>query len=100
MVNIEISGDTMTAYLSGDLDHHSAADMRREIDSSAERTRPRHLQLDFSKVQFMDSSGIGLIMGRYREMSLLGGDVAVINIPKHLERLISLSGITALGVIK
>lgn len=100
LVNIEINDGTVTAFLSGEIDHHTSAEIRREIDTTIERVRPDILQLDFKGVQFMDSSGIGLIMGRYRQMSLLGGNVSVVNIPKHLERLVRLSGITALGVMK
>lgn len=100
LVNIEINDGTVTAFLSGEIDHHTSAQIRREIDLTIERVRPDVLRLDFNGVQFMDSSGIGLIMGRYRQMSLLGGSVSVENIPKHLERLVRLSGITALGVMK
>ena len=48
----------------------------------------------------MDSSGIGLIMGRYRSMGLIGGKIKVINVPENIGRIISLSGISALGVLK
>lgn len=48
----------------------------------------------------MDSSAIGLIMGRYRLMQLLGGYIRVSNVPPHLKRLIELSGIGALGVLE
>ena len=48
----------------------------------------------------MDSSGIGLIMGRYRTMALLGGNLKVVNVPERLQRIINLSGVGALGVLK
>lgn len=100
MVETDFKNNTLTAYLSGDIDHHTAADIRNKIDGQAERLHPKLMQLDFSNVQFMDSSGIGLIMGRYREMALLGGNLSVINIPPHLQRLVSLSGVCGLGVVK
>ena len=48
----------------------------------------------------MDSSGIGLIMGRYRSVGLIGGQLRVVNIPEHLSKIVSLSGISSLGVLK
>ena len=91
---------TLTALLSGDIDHHSARKMRRIIDGDIEICRPEKLILDFRRVQFMDSSGIGLIMGRYRLMSLYGGIVRVVNVPDELERMMKLSGLSALDIIE
>lgn len=99
-VRISTDGGEMTAYLSGEIDHHTAAEMREIIDSSAEQKKPTVLRLDFSGVTFMDSSGIGLIMGRYRMMSLLGGKTLVENVPKSMERMMQLSGLSALNLIK
>lgn len=90
----------LTAYLHGEIDHHSARAMRQRIDGEAERLHPTLLILDFSRVQFMDSSAIGLIMGRYRLMQLMGGYIRVSNIPPHLKRIVELSGIGALGVLE
>lgn len=100
MLELEFNNSVLTAHLSGELDHHCAADIRKKIDSKAEMLKPRTLELDYSKVQFMDSSGIGLIMGRYRQMSLIGGNVKVTNVPPHLKRIFALSGIETLGVMK
>lgn len=99
MVDIHTENNIMVAVLSGELDQHRCALIRKKIDASAESERPRELHLDFSSVQFMDSSGIGLVMGRYRQMSLLGGRLRVINIPPHLERMFSISGLGGLGVL-
>lgn len=83
----------LTALLSGDIDHHTAREIRRVIDGDIEKCRPHTLLLDLRRVRFMDSSGIGLIMGRYRQMQLIGGSVRLEHIPPSLERLIALSGI-------
>ena len=91
------NGD-LTALLFGEIDHHTARDIRQCIDSEIEKYHPSKLILDFRRVKFMDSSGIGLIMGRYRMMQLVGGVVTLDNIPPHLERLITLSGIRSLTV--
>ena len=100
MVDITYSKNTVTAKLNGEIDHHNAPDIRRSIDAKCESFRPKILVLDFSGVSFMDSSGIGLIMGRYRQISYLGGKLEVVNVPDMLKRIISLSGIERLGVLK
>ena len=92
--------EEITAYLSGDIDHHSARDMRESIDAIAQMKKPSLLRLDFSGVKFMDSSGIGLIMGRYRLMALYGGIVRVVNVPDELERMMNLSGLSSLDIIE
>ncbi|GHU81907.1 anti-sigma F factor antagonist [Clostridia bacterium] len=99
-VQISESRGELVAMLSGEIDHHTAREIRKEIDSEAERTHTPMLKLDFSSVQFMDSSGIGLIMGRFRLMQLLGGSLLVVNVPPHLQRLIEISGVGALGVLE
>ena len=67
-VTLESSGNLIIAYLIGEIDHHSAAVIREKIDNTISFKKPQHLILDFKNVSFMDSSGIGLVMGRYRLM--------------------------------
>ncbi len=83
----------LTVQLSGEIDHHNARSIRQAVDADIEKSRPKMLVLDFGRVKFMDSSGIGLIMGRYRMMKLVGGGVRIENVPAHLERIIALSGV-------
>ncbi len=90
----------MVAYLMGDIDHHTAKEIREQIDAQAEQCRPTLLKLDFRQVDFMDSSGIGLIMGRYKRMQLLGGRLRVVNVPAYIARVIKLSGLDQLGVME
>ena len=96
----EYEDEVMTVWLSGDLDHHRCSELRRKIDAKAEMQRPRLLRLDFSGVMFSDSSGVGLVMGRYRQMLLLGGRLEVVNLSENLKRVFRLSGLEALGVMK
>ncbi|MBQ8000784.1 MAG: anti-sigma factor antagonist [Ruminococcus sp.] len=100
MVEIENNENVMTAVLSGDIDHHRCAVIRKKIDARADSERPKVLVLDFSRVQFMDSSGVGLVMGRYRQMSLLGGRLKVINVPENIDKVFRLSGLERLGVME
>ena len=97
-VNLTREGDTLTAAISGELDHHTAAAMRQQIDTAALSCRCRVLRLDFSALSFMDSSGIGLIMGRYRLMQSLGGCVRLQGVSGRLERMIRLAGLDKLPI--
>lgn len=96
-VKIEHSDGVITAYLEGELDHHAAKEIREEIDENIERTRPNVLILDFRNVSFMDSSGIGLVMGRYRTMQLLGGKLIVRNTSLHIRKVMRLAGLDRLA---
>lgn len=87
------------AQIKGDLDHHSAKFLRSEIDRELTAKRPSRLVIDFSGVTFMDSSGIGLIMGRYKLMQDIGGDIIVASPPSYIKKVIRLAGIDRLAKI-
>lgn len=87
------------AVLSGEIDHHNAKNLRMEIDFALRENQPQELILDFSDVGFMDSSGIGLVMGRYKLMQELNGKVTVRNPPNHIRKVMRLSGIDRLASI-
>ena len=84
---------TLTALLSGEIDHHGAAQLRAAIDDRIAAASPAILILDFSAVTFMDSAGIGLILGRHKLVSALGGVVVVQKAPKDIRRTLSVAGI-------
>lgn len=88
----------LTAAISGDLDHHTAASIRESIDRMAESAMPQVLVLDFGGVSFMDSSGIGLIMGRYKLMDSMGGSVRVEHASPQLQKIIRLAGLSLLPI--
>ncbi len=83
----------LVVHLDAEIDHHIAGAVRRDIDEAFLNTRANHIIFDFSCVQFMDSSGIGLIMGRYRLVAPLGGRVVLSGVSERMDRLMSLSGI-------
>ena len=84
---------TLAAYLTGESDHHAAQALRREIDAQIDARMPELLTMDFSGVTFMDSSGVGLILGRGRQMSGLGGRLVVQNAPDTVRRMLDLAHI-------
>lgn len=97
-VTIEYDDDIMVAMLEGELDHHTAREIRERIDSEAIRRKPKTIILDFGAVSFMDSSGIGLIMGRFRLQKEMGGGVEIANTPQSISKMIRLSGLGRLGI--
>ena len=99
MIKILTTGGVTLAELSGDLDHHTARLMRTDIDRELAEKRPRRLVIDFSSVTFMDSSGIGLIMGRYRIMNEQDGEVIVARPPAYIKKVLRLAGVDRLAPI-
>ena len=91
-VTLKQDGKTLTALLSGEIDHHWAAILREKIDERAAAAAPAILILDFSAVTFMDSSGIGVVLGRYRLLCLRGGSVALMHLTPQVRRIYDLSG--------
>jgi len=87
----------LTACLSGEIDHHSAAALRSQIDQSLMKYRPPTLTLDFLEVTFMDSSAVGLVMGRYKQLGAFGGELEVVNLSPVAYRMMQLSGLQALS---
>lgn len=90
--------DRLVALLSGELDHHAAGDLRQRIDTAALTCHCPQLVLDFSGITFMDSSGIGLIMGRYRLQKARGGTLRIQGAGTRLERMIKLAGMDKLPI--
>lgn len=90
---LEYKGDTMIVRLSGELDQHYAVGLRTAIDTQVTHRGIHKIVFDFSKVGFMDSSGIGVIMGRYRLMQSVGGKVCAFGISPRVDKLIEMSGI-------
>ena len=97
-MEISIAGKyrTLVVKLSGDLDHHSAGKLREKIDRELERTGAVNVAFDFGRVSFMDSSGIGLIMGRYKVVHALGGKIVIYGLSENVRRIIEMSGIDKL----
>ena len=84
--------------LTEEIDDHSVQTIRRKADYEIERYMPRKVIFDFNSVTFMDSAGIGLIIGRYRIANMLGGTIEIANVTDSIRRVLELSGI--LKIIK
>ena len=89
----EFTGTVLKIKLRGEIDHHSAAAVRVAIDDMIRSRRPIELLIDMSAVDFMDSSGLGLIMGRYNTMKEIGGAVVVTDPSPATEKIMNLAGL-------
>ena len=92
-IRIEHIGTTLVVKPEGELDHHSAKDVREMIDREIELKKIKNLVLDFNKVSFMDSSGIGVIAGRYKIINSLGGKIMVIRANEQVDKILEISGL-------
>ncbi len=99
-VEINVTGEVVTAHLSGELDHHTAKNMRESIDSAVELNMPTLLVLDFSGVSFMDSSGIGLCLGRYRNLQKRGASLHITGASPNIYKVMKLAGIEKLAKLE
>lgn len=98
-VEIKANGEVVTAYLSGELDHHTAGEMREAIDTAVELNMPSLLVLDFGGINFMDSSGIGLVMGRYRNLIKTGARLHISGATPQIYKVMKLAGIERLATL-
>ena len=96
-IRIQQTGEVMSAYLIGELDHHTAKEMREEIDNALDMNMPTLLIIDFSEITFMDSSGIGLVMGRYRKISKSGAELHITGTSPQIYKVMKLAGIERLA---
>ena len=93
LINFVKNGKLLIAVLSGELDHHSAESVRVKIDNKLEELVEVNLLFDFSGVNFMDSSGIGVVIGRYKKISEYGGKVGIINLKPEIKRVFQVGGL-------
>ena len=87
------NGDTLYAALAGELDQHSAAEVRRRLNAQIADTRITRVEYDLAGVGFMDSSGIGVLLGRYRILAERGGSMDVVNAGRTVERILRMAGV-------
>lgn len=92
-IRLEVIGTTLVAKLSGEIDHHTAPMLRNTIDREMNLCHIVNLVLDFDDVTFMDSSGIGVIAGRYKEIQARGGKVMIIRVKPQVDKILEISGL-------
>lgn len=90
---MEKQGSRLIVRLPRELDHHEAAVIREEADRYLEAGSLSEILFDFSETEFMDSSGIGMLMGRYRMIHLMGGKVLARRLDRQVYRIFQMSGL-------
>lgn len=88
---IKVYNDTLIIYLDGDIDQHKVSSIKDEIDDSIKKNNSKNIIFDFEKVDFMDSSGIGMVLSRYKSMD--GGHIRLSGVSDNNMRLFDMVGI-------
>jgi stage II sporulation protein AA (anti-sigma F factor antagonist) len=99
-VGVYVKGDILILRLKGELDDVTVNDLRKRISDYIDGYRIKHLVINFLNLDFIDSSGIGFIIGRYHQIKKRNGDITLCNIPSKLERIISISGLYKICCIR
>ncbi|WP_379966670.1 anti-sigma F factor antagonist [Ectobacillus sp. sgz5001026] len=93
IINMEVKRDVLCIRLSGELDHHTAEELRSRVMDTLEINQAHHIILNLEHLTFMDSSGLGVILGRYKHVKSLGGEMVVCAISPVVKRLFEMSGL-------
>lgn len=100
MVQLANEKDKLTVRIVGEIDHHSAREIRDRVDENLQRSLPKQLVFDFRDVSFMDSSGVGLIMGRYKLVKSMGGEIILRNMNPHIGQIVKLAGLSKIVTVE
>ena len=92
-VTCTAKGNTLSVKICGEIDHHSVREVRERIDEALYHGMPKCLRIDLSEVAFMDSSGLGLIVGRVVSAREIGGTVEVVGASARIERILEMAGL-------
>ena len=95
-LNFDFNDGVLRVAIVGEINHHNAVFVRQEIDEKIQELSSKNLVLDLAEVSFMDSSGLGLVMGRYQLMKDLGGTLAIANPSAEHKKLFKLAGLNKL----
>jgi stage II sporulation protein AA (anti-sigma F factor antagonist) len=94
--NLTVEGKTLIVTVSGDIDHHSSVEIKEKLVYEYASKGCIDLIFDFTLLDFMDSAGVGMIIGRYKQMSINGGSVFAVGVTPKIERIFKLSGLNKL----
>ena len=100
IIDYEKESKTLILRVTEEIDQHVADKIRRKLDNEIEIYSPRKVVFDFNGIEFMDSSGIGMVLGRYKLVRMLGGNFEIINVNKRLKRIFDMSGVSRIINIK
>jgi stage II sporulation protein AA (anti-sigma F factor antagonist) len=92
-IELEVKHNVLCIRLAGELDHHTAEELRQRVTVLLEENPIHHIVLNLGELSFMDSSGLGVILGRYKQIKNGGGEMVVCSISPAVERLFEMSGL-------
>lgn len=98
-LSFKFVGKTLIVSINGEIDHHTSEDARDRIDNHIDASSAKNIIFDFSGVSFMDSAGIGVLIGRYKKVNPLGGNMAIVNARSNVKRILEISGISKIAGI-
>ncbi|MBM7646231.1 stage II sporulation protein AA (anti-sigma F factor antagonist) [Scopulibacillus daqui] len=91
-IELEVKHQVLCIRLEGELDHHTAESLRNQVNDVLQKQTINHIILNLGELQFMDSSGLGVILGRYKQIASRGGEMVVCSISPAVRRLFEMSG--------
>ncbi|RKD25643.1 anti-sigma F factor antagonist [Ammoniphilus oxalaticus] len=99
-IDLEVVSSVLVVRLRGELDHHTAENLRRQMEEKILSGHVQNIVLSLEHLHFMDSSGLGVILGRYKQITSRGGELVVCSINPLIHRLFELSGLFKIIKIK
>ncbi|MEW6172044.1 MAG: anti-sigma factor antagonist [Bacillota bacterium] len=93
MLVLDAAGDVLIAQLNGEIDLKVADELRRGLERALDSYSIRHLVFDFEKVSFIDSTGLGVILGRYKRVAAAGGRLGLLGLCPKVRRVLEFSGV-------
>ncbi len=100
LTELSFANYTLNVKIRGDIDHHSAKRVRAQIDEAILSRKPHFVILDLSSVDFMDSSGLGLILGRYAYATDMGARLIIYKPTGRIKKILEMAGIERIIEIK
>jgi len=92
-IDLEVRQDVLCIRLSGELDHHTSEELKSRVTEAIEKHHILHIIMNLEKLTFMDSSGLGVVLGRYKQIKLKNGEMVVCAITPQVKRLFEMSGL-------
>ena len=92
-VNYDDKDKLLRLEINEEIDHHISENLRRTIDYEIQRRNPKRIILDFNNVYFMDSAGIGMVIGRYKTASMIGAKLEMKNVKNNIKKIFAMTGV-------
>lgn len=97
---VEVTGRRLVIHVPKELDHHTALPIRQQTEEILQYKRIEEIEMDFAQTEFMDSSGIGMLMGRYRQISQKGGQMYAVHVGARVKKILDMAGISRVVEIR